>query len=169
MEKTCSVHFKAVAETTQKKEQEMRRLKKKTQVEHYVLWDNIKQPKLYVIGLLEIKGKEREKYSDGSGHYQSLEGLWTISEGLLVTKAHAGPGPELECLVCMAPLSLAGPGSRLRKLQGRCSRAQGSLSVKTQDRVRTGLQSNGVTVPTTFYPREKCWALSFYAQLHLCC
>jgi len=29
MEKTCSVHFKAVTETTQKKEQEMRRLKKK--------------------------------------------------------------------------------------------------------------------------------------------
>ena len=72
-----------------------------------------------------------------------------------MTKAHAGPGPELECLVCMAPLSLADPGSRLRTFQGRCSRAQGSLSGKTQDKVPTGLQSNGVTVSTYILSQGK--------------
>lgn len=73
----------------------------------------------------------------------------------MVTKAHAGPGPELESLVCTTLLSLAGPGSRLRKFQGRCSRAQASLSGKMQDRVPTGLQSNGVTVSTYILSQGK--------------
>lgn len=170
MEKTCSVHSKAVTESTPQESTGNEKTKEKTWGEPYVLWDSVKQPKLCVIGLLEIKGKEREKYSDGSGHYQSLEGLWTISEGLLVTKTHAGLGPELECLVCMTLLSLAGPGTR-EKISRKMLQSTGIL--EWQD---TGQGPHWPPVywrdciHILFIPGKiAVGPLSRYAQLHLCC